>query len=161
MKFKKILVPVDGSEPALRALDTACDFMRDHEELQLRVITIVPAPPIAPDVKFIRRPKKTKTPVALMDTDDYAEVVLQVIEDGYDSLQEMVGPSISEFGDRAKIDVAANIAPADGIVEYAHDHGCDLVIMGKSGRGKVKDFLLGSVSIGVLRNSRNAVLTVK
>lgn len=164
MKFKKILVPYDGSDPSKRALDVACDLMRDSATAQMCVLTIVPVPPTAPESNYkrgFRRPRKTKTPVALMTSDDYEDVVLQALDDGYRNLQEEVGPLIAEFGDRAKADATANLAPSNGIIDYAHDNGCDLIVMGRRGLGKVKQALLGSVSTGVLRNAQTAVLTIK
>lgn len=161
MKFSKILVPFDGSDPAQRALETACDLMRDSSTAHLCVINIVPAPPIAPNVKLTRRPKKTSTPVALMDSEDYTEVVLQVIEDSLDNLRKQVGPIIGEFGARAKVDAAANLTPSDGIVEYARNNDYDLIVMGRRGISALRGMMLGSVSTGVLRNADIAVLTVK
>ena len=48
----------------------------------------------------------------------------------------------------------------DGIIDYASDHSCDLIVMGRRGLGAIRG-LLGSVSYGVIRATTTPVLTVK
>ena len=49
----------------------------------------------------------------------------------------------------------------DEIVAYADSHDADLIIVGSRGRGALAGTLLGSVSRGVLRESRRPVLIVR
>ena len=60
------------------------------------------------------------------------------------------------------VQVLAVNAPSvvDGINYYAHDHGCDLIVMGSRGLGVLRG-MLGSVSYGVLRSADVPVLIAK
>ena len=51
--------------------------------------------------------------------------------------------------------------PADEIVAYADSIDADLIVVGSRGRGAVAGALLGSVSQGVLSESRRPVLVVR
>jgi nucleotide-binding universal stress UspA family protein len=50
--------------------------------------------------------------------------------------------------------------PADEIIEYADNHGIDLIVMGTHGRGGVEKMWLGSVTEKVLRKARCPVLVL-
>jgi nucleotide-binding universal stress UspA family protein len=51
--------------------------------------------------------------------------------------------------------------PAETIIEYAKDHGFDMIVIGSRGLGKVKGFLLGSVSSKVCHAADKTCVTVK
>lgn len=51
--------------------------------------------------------------------------------------------------------------PAHEIAKYARDNRCDLVVMGRRGRGRLEGLLLGSVSSHLTSHAECAVLTVK
>jgi len=51
--------------------------------------------------------------------------------------------------------------PADEIVAYADSIDADLIVIGSRGRGAVAGTLLGSVSRGVLAESRRPILVVR
>lgn len=51
--------------------------------------------------------------------------------------------------------------PAHEIVTYAKLTGCDLIVMGRRGRGRLEGLFLGSVSAHLAGHADCAVLTVK
>ena len=159
MLYKRILVPFDGSDHAFRALDAACDLLRDSPDSQMRVITIVPAPAVNVS-KAVLRSGNSRPPVALMDMNDYAEVIAQAIEDERARLADKVGGAIAEFGERAQVDAIPNLSAVEGITQYAKNNDVDLIIMGRRGLGTLRG-ALGSVSYGILRSADVPVLTVK
>lgn len=142
--FRRILVPVDGSEHATRALDEAIDLARLANG-SLRVVTAVPpmssfvlGGPVAPPVD-----------VAALQED---------VRRDHDAL-------LSSLLERVPDDVETSSAVLDGrpgaaIVEDARSTGCDLIAMGSRGRGGVRSALLGSVSAEVLHSSPVPVLVV-
>lgn len=158
MKFKKILVPFDGSEHASHALDLAYEMLRDGEDAKLYVMTVIMAPSItAYGTSSIMA---ANTPIALMDMDDYAEVINQALDDERAKIAERIADAIEEFGDRIVCDATANLYTVDGINEYAEENGIDLIIMGRRGLGALRG-MLGSVSYGILRSSEIPVITMK
>ena len=158
MKFKKILVPFDGSDHAENALQTAYDMLRDSEEAKLYVVTVIMAPSITSSGSSSLM--TANTPVALMDMDDYAAVINQAVNDERAKIAEKMAPAIEEFGERLIPDAVANLYTVDGINEYVEEKGIDLIIMGRRGLGALRG-MLGSVSYGILRSSEVPVMTVK
>jgi nucleotide-binding universal stress UspA family protein len=60
-----------------------------------------------------------------------------------------------------KSDYATRIGlPAEEIVQYAHEHAIDLIVMGTHGREGVMRVVLGSVAETVVRRALCPVLTV-
>jgi len=51
--------------------------------------------------------------------------------------------------------------PAGAIVEYARDHGIDLIVIGTHGRGPLGHLMLGNVAERVVRTAPCPVLTVR
>jgi nucleotide-binding universal stress UspA family protein len=51
--------------------------------------------------------------------------------------------------------------PSAGIVAYADERGCDLIVVGTHGRGGVDRLLFGSVAERVVRTATGPVLTVR
>src|SRR5437773_8844714 len=52
-------------------------------------------------------------------------------------------------------------APAFAIVDYAREHGIDLIVMGTHGRGALAHLVMGSVAERVVRMAPCPVLTVR
>jgi nucleotide-binding universal stress UspA family protein len=50
--------------------------------------------------------------------------------------------------------------PVSGILDFAAENGCDLIVMGTHGRGVLSHILLGSVAERVVRKAKCPVLTV-
>jgi K+-sensing histidine kinase KdpD len=57
--------------------------------------------------------------------------------------------------------VVSAATPATAIVDYATEHGIDLIVMGTHGRSAVAHLLLGSVAEKVVRVAPCPVLTVR
>jgi nucleotide-binding universal stress UspA family protein len=51
--------------------------------------------------------------------------------------------------------------PAERLLGYAHDHGIDLMVMGRRGLGRLTGLLIGSVSAKVSSLAECPVVTVK
>ena len=140
----KILLPVDGSENAMRAVRHIIenkDWYKGIVELHLLNVQL----PIASGL--------VKTFISKSQLDDYYR------DEGISALES------------ARVELDAGKVPhhdhvgvgesATTILDYACDKNCDLVVMGTHGHGSLGDALLGSVASHVLHEARIPVLLVK
>jgi nucleotide-binding universal stress UspA family protein len=138
--YRTILVAVDGSRDATAALRHAATLARD-QHATLVVLTVVPAGPpqaiipagaIAPPVDNER---------------DYGRILREAV----DALPPDVGVQTRQAHGR----------PARQIVDVAEQTGCDLIVMGFHGHGRLHHALIGSVSDSVMRASTLPVLLMR
>lgn len=141
--FKEILVAVDGSKHAERALSEAIDLTL-QSGCSLTVATVVPEPSVvAVGGGFV----PFDYPGLYRDLEEEYRGVL-------DTAQAKVPPEISS---RA---VLLNGHPARAIVSEAKSGGHDLVVIGSRGLGGLPSLILGSVSREVLHGSPVPVLVI-
>lgn len=141
----KILIPVDGSECALRAVTHAIKMIgacSDHEQPEVRLINVQPS--VRGAVGMF---------VGAEDIKDYhREEGLKAL-DGACKLLDAAG-----LAHKIHIDVGA---PATVIDRYAREFGSEQIVMGTRGLGKLSDIVLGSTSDELLRVTDIPVLLVK
>ena len=138
--FEKILVPLDGSEHSIKALETAVQIAHKFNgKITLIHVYSIGGLAISP------------TPVR-----------------GFIEAIRKVGASILADGEkRVKAEgVQVEILLMEGhmveqIVMTCREGKFDLIVMGARGLSKVKEMLLGSVSDGVIRYACCPVLIVK
>jgi nucleotide-binding universal stress UspA family protein len=142
--FKNILVAVDGSPHADRALAEAIDLARGSGG-SLTVVTVTP------------------DPGALATSPGFAYAVDygQLIQD----LQREYGELLENEKAKVPAEVQARTLllsgrPAPAILDELQNGGYDLVVMGSRGRGGLRSLMLGSVSQAVLHASPVPVLVV-
>lgn len=140
--MSKIMVPVDGSDYSVRAMQEA-----------IRIAGAEPSEIFALNVQ---------PPIV----SGHARMFLskEVIQDYYDSEGNLalktVEPVLAQSGLTFRLD--KRIGPvAETIAEYAGEHGCDLIVMGTRGLGSVKGMLLGSVATKVVHLASMPVTLVK
>ncbi len=81
-----------------------------------------------------------------------------------DELRTAVTDAVTDRADEAGIDTRVAIqqgTPHSAIQRYAANHGVDLIIMGTHGRGRVEQFLLGSITERTIRTADVPVVTVR
>ncbi len=140
--FRNILVAIDGSADADRALGHAID-LADCEHAKLTIFSAVPAPP----------PLAYSTPgaAALGDLGEQARAETeQIVRAALDRVPDSVSVTSVIKTEPAKAALLKQIA--------AGEH--DLVVMGSRGRGAVRSTLLGSVSHHVLHHADVPALIV-
>ena len=137
-----LLVPVDGSESSLNALRGALAMLNGSNG-QLHVISVQP-PILSGNVKrFISS--------EIIDG-YYAEEGEKSLEAARELLR----------GSDAAATISVQVGPvAETIVDYAKKHGCNHIVMGTRGMGRVKGLLLGSVTTKVLSLADIPVTLVK
>jgi nucleotide-binding universal stress UspA family protein len=143
--FRNVLVAIDGSTHAARALSEAVDLVLGTNA-RLTVMTSVPGvKTILPGLGAFVAASET---VALQDEveREHKALLNRAIEALPDGLPVTT--------------LLAQGRPADAIVKRITAGGHDLVVLGSRGRGNVGSMLLGSVSHEVLHASPVAVLVV-
>ncbi|HEV8641960.1 MAG TPA: universal stress protein [Methylomirabilota bacterium] len=136
----RVLLATDGSKGALTATEWLREFpLPPDTTLAILTVATLPSPPIVPET--LR---------------DLRDAVLADARRIGDEALKLVVPRWP----KAEIRVSEG-DPREEIVRIAEEWGADLVVVGARGLGAVKGFLLGSVSLAVVRHAPCSVLVVK
>ncbi len=144
--YEKVLVPVDGSAPSLKAVATARELAETGAVKQITIINVVhfPAPAVLADgLSLNYLPAQ------------YQNELLTMAEAITEKARETLGPNIN-----AKIIIDSG-SPPDVVLQVAEKDNYDLIIMGNRGLNQVQRLFLGSVSNRVVLMSKCSVLIVK
>ena len=131
--FKTILVAVDGSDHATRALDAACDLAQRYDA-RLIVLSVY---------RHHSALETTHTLVAGQDEIEPPDKTLGRLA------RDIVDAALARARQRDAAEVEGSVRrgpPARTIVEAAKECGADVIVLGSRGLGDVGGFLLGSVS---------------
>jgi nucleotide-binding universal stress UspA family protein len=145
----KILIPLDGSEHASHALDTALDLAEKYSAtlLLLSVFHCVH-----------------------MHFGDESDIMsFEAMQQCLEGQKAFYSKVLSEAVNKVqKLKPGLNVStklmegrPADKIIEVAKEGGFDLIVMGSRGLGGIKQLVLGSVSDRVADGAPCPVLIVK
>jgi nucleotide-binding universal stress UspA family protein len=140
----KILIPVDGSANAQRALEhviKSIDILKDKPRLLLL------------NVQWNVATGNVKLFINQETINDYYR------EQGEAALQ-LARAALDAAGLTYQYHISVG-TPAEAIAQYAHEQGADQIVMGRQGQGAVKTLLLGSVVKKVLQLADCPVLLVK
>lgn len=137
--YEHILVPVDGSEASMDAVSHAAALASVHGA-SLHVINAV-------------------EPQAAVETAG-VDIVGAMEEIGRQAIDDAESVA-REAGIENVTGTLLQGSPHREIVEYAEDHGVDLIVMGTHGRTGLGRLLLGSVTEKVVRVSPVPVLTIR
>ena len=147
--FSKVLVPVDGSENSLRALNTAV-FLSRRIELQLTALNVMENPStvyLQSSTTYLQSPK--------ISTDQI---------DNYKRESEAILEKCKEIANKNGIKIqtvlmeGGNAAPK--IIQYGEKENFDTIIMGHSGMSGFKKMLLGSVSNQVINQTKKCTVVI-
>ncbi len=139
----RILLPIDGSENALRAVDYVIRTRTSHRDAT-EVYLLHVQHPLPGDVTMFIRGDQIK---------QYHQ------EEGAKAL----APARERL-DTARIPYVAEVRVGDAaetIAQYAKEKRCDQICMGTRGLGRVSGMLLGSVTTKVIHLSDVPVVLVK
>lgn len=148
----KILVCYDGSESSLRAVGKAHHLIKDcgiHEVTLIHAYTEHSREPIAKD--------KFATPPALLDKlkDEEKKNWLKKQE----TLEE-IAERFTSNGAKTNIRLEHG-KPAKVIIKEAEGGDYDIIVLGKKGKGAIKNMVMGSVSNSVIQGTDVSVLVVQ
>jgi nucleotide-binding universal stress UspA family protein len=142
--YSKILVPIDGSETSIRALDHALKLAKIHGS-KINMISVIDELKLPFGAQF-----------RLWATESHERLIRASLE----SLNnEMV--RVKETNPSIEVDASIHEGdPASTIVRIAEEEGYDLIIMGKKGLNPIEDLVMGSVTRKVVKQSKVTVTVV-
>ncbi len=146
--IKNIMVAVDGSPPATRALALGADIAMRYGA-GLHVVHVITDVTVPEGFEEFARIERVDTP-AWVQMGRVGEAVL--------------GVARADASAKGVQEVRTHVLtgdPAEQLLGYAHDRGIDLIIMGRRGLGRIQGVLMGSVSAKVSSLAECPVVTVK
>ena len=140
----KMLIAVDGSEHARRAIEAAARLARQMQTVEVVLLNVADAmvfygelPPF--DIEAVERAQRQHQEKLLAEAEAHARAC---------GLQKVLTQS------------AVGLA-AQEILRVADERGVDQIVMGTHGRGVVGSLLLGSVAQRVVHQAKVPVLLVR
>ncbi|MFC7059033.1 universal stress protein [Halovenus salina] len=140
--YDHVLVPTDGSDRILEALEHASSLVQQYDAA-LHIIYVVQASGV----------------VETLGDDEFEEMIQRVERAG----EEAVETAVEHANDHGITGVETAIrqgVPAEEIVGYTEDSGVDMVVMATAGRTGDERDVVGSVTERVVRLSSVPVVTV-
>ena len=147
--MRRILVAVDGSEPSQRAASLAADLAVKLTG-ELLIMNVVQEGETLDDemLEFAESEGLGESPIA----------VLNAL--GNKAVAEALGRASAAGATHVSSEIASG-DPADVILAAARDRAIDLIVVGRTGRGRLANLLLGSVSQEVVNGAPCPVLVVR
>lgn len=139
--LKRILVAVDGSEHAHKALEQALILAENMKHpASLLIVHVNPA-------------------ISINEPALGVDLEARIAEEG----QHIIEPVARQLSGRDVAYETLLIAgdPVSEICRVARERDCGMIVMGTGGKGMLAEMIVGSVSHGVLKHAECPVLTVK
>ena len=140
--YKKILVPLDGSELAKKALDHAEELAKTYGA-EIILFEVIPLMPIygSPELVTPLIVDEKQKEAAEMDLTKLAE-------------------EMKTRGHKVTAKVKTGIQVAAEIIDFAKESGVDLIVMCTHGRSGITRWVLGSVAHKVLTRAETPILLI-
>lgn len=139
---KKLLVAFDGSQSAYKAFEVALELSTTCKGASHEIFLVA----------VIQPPE----PADIVEMDAIIDAATEHYEELFKGLRDKAITS----GDILTTEVLVG-HPADQIVHYAAEKGCDMILMGQRGKSRMEQWLLGSVSKRVASYAHCSVMIVK
>lgn len=152
--FRHVLVPLDGSELARQALESALGLGAPGTSEYILLTVVEPPELTTPSVMMaVAASKAGSTAETLADI----AALRQSVAEQYVGL---VGNQLRRRGVAVHTHVIVHRQPARGILDYAVESGADLIALATHGLGGLARLLVGSVADKVIRGASVPVLVV-
>ena len=146
--LKSILVAVDGSDHATKALDAASDLARRYDA-DLTVLSVYRHhSPLESSLSLVKTREATPTPDAALS--ELAREIVDAAVARAEGQGARVGKGLVKRG-----------PPARTIVQVGKELGADAIVIGSRGLGDLEGHLLGSVSHKVTSLAECTCITVR
>ena len=147
--YKKILLPIDGSDISAQTANSGISFAR---QIGAEIVVLNVTQPFSTLFGF----DGVAASYAISDT-DYEELARKEAEEYLKPVLDRAETA----GVKATSSIVSNYNVADGIVEAAKDNGCDLIYIATHGRSGLSRLLLGSVTTKVIQLAPVSVLVYR
>jgi len=141
--YKKILVPLDGSELARMALDQAEKLAKTFDS-EIILFQVVPFMPIYGSPELV-------TPL----------IVDEKQKEAAERYLANVGEELKKRDLRVAAMVRTGQQVAVEIIDFAKEVGADLIIMCTHGRSGISRWVMGSVALKVLTRAETPILLIR
>jgi len=141
--YKKILVPLDGSELAKMALDEA-EKLAKAFDAEIILFQVVPFMPIYGSPELV-------TPL----------IVDEKQKEAAEKYLANLGEELKKRGLRAAATVRTGQQVAVEIIDFAKEAGGDLIIMCTHGRSGISRWVMGSVALKVVTRAETPILLIR
>lgn len=148
--FTKILVAVDGSQPALDALDYALTIAGNCKATEVQLVHVIQN---ISSIVYTGGPELEPFPLGALK-DNLEKSGKMILKDAQKKAKEK----------KVKFKISTKLLhgnPANEIVKLAKDEKFDLIVIGSRGLSGIKELLLGSVSSKVVNSAMVPVLVIK
>lgn len=135
--YKRILIPVDGSEISTQALRHAINLAQE-QHAKLYILNVID--------EYILPTGET-----FFDFDKFESTLKKQSQNILDKAAEIARQFSVEFEVKSSLLEPLQGRVADRIVEIAKEWTADLIVIGSHGRHGIERLLLGSVADGVIR----------
>ena len=146
--YKKILVPMDGSDSSKHALKAAMESASKWGA-ELQIVSVIP--PISALLYG-------GVGNAMVDLDEYEQWLEQAHIDVLNNAKEMVKENHPEL--EVSTSLLKGHVPSE-IIKVSDSDDIDLIVMGSRGQSGIKSWFLGSVSKNVVEHCKKPILIVK
>ncbi len=144
MAYKKILVGYDGSQSSKKALDKAIDLAKSCGS-ELHIVGVV-------------------RPFEFAAIDYIPPEEIEEYEKEELTKEEKYLKEAKEIAAQRGVEAITKVLegePAEELMAYADDNGCDLIVVGHRGVGGFKRMLLGTTAGNLVKYANQSVLVVK
>ena len=142
--MRRLLVPIDSSDSANRALAYAIRLAKENAPVELHIVNAHEPPLVYGEVAIHMTEEKAK------------ELLKQHSEHVLKPAIEMAKAAGVKFASEILIGEVPQV-----IVKYAEDKGCDGIVMGTRGMGAIGNLVMGSVATKVIHLTKLPVTLVK
>jgi nucleotide-binding universal stress UspA family protein len=155
----KILVPIDGSEPANSALDFSL-YLADKCAAEVLVLSVMEPKIIPVFTQSYGQPMDAPQmpPVSPAEVQSILKSQRSVYEKLLAEALKKVNKNYPNLKASTKL---AEGQPSEKIIETAKQGNFDMIVIGSRGLSGIKEFILGSVSNTVANKANCPVLIVK
>ncbi len=143
---KKILSPVDFSEPSMKALASAWELAKDVDATELHLLHVVMPHHLLGIESLPVGGREIAREAAMIEQAE--EELLRIKKDELENSKKVVNATVVG-------------SPAIKVGEYARENGIDLIVMSSHGRTGGDGSLIGSTTEKVLRHASCAVLIIR